>query len=180
MTDARLCSRIRAGHTDAAEAIQSRHAGLIGRVINQCRFPATPESYQTGRIALHFAAVKYKADKATGKYPFAAFAAKVIRNEISRLQTRVAVADRRCGMHGRGFVRKGIERSASSPKRQSTERLSSLATRTAAPLSALAVLSPLPRIVCHLLVAGEDPVKRLGLYPGELDAIRERAYEEIA
>ncbi len=174
MTDRQLCLKVRKGDREAAETVQQRHAGLISRVLTQhypqLRGSVYQDAYQAGRIGLHLAAIKF--DHKRGK--FAGLACRKIQNEIWRVVVRTALSDSRCGMHGRG-----VHSTNPKPSRQSSDTIDRLPDAPSAPESLIDRLSPLPRVVCRLLAAGRDPVQSLGLYEGELDRIRLRAFAEV-
>jgi DNA-directed RNA polymerase sigma subunit (sigma70/sigma32) len=183
MTDRQLCLKVRKGDREAAETVQQRHAGLISRVLTQhypqLRGAVYQDAYQAGRIGLHLAAIKF--DHRRGK--FAGLACRKIQNEIWRVVVRTALSDSRCGMHGRGVhstnPQPSRQSSVTMPSGEIGEPIDMIPDKCSSQESLIDRLSPLARVVCRLLAAGRDPVQSLGLYEGELDRIRERAFAEV-
>jgi hypothetical protein len=176
-TDSDLCVLVQSGDRDAAEELQCRHFGLVIHVAHQ-RYSTVPrrlwdEVRTAGRIGLHRAARTYRSE--LGR--FAQHAGRSISNEIAdMLNARNTASATLSGL----VVNTGKAGRKAWPRRKVRDALAPIPDRTTAPLEILNRLSPLARVVCRLLAAGKDPVKRLGLYRGELARIRRLAFEEVA
>jgi hypothetical protein len=172
MTDAELCAKVQAGDREAAGEIQSRHARLVVHIIVKEGYPNTDRVEQAGRIGLHKAALGFRPERSRpgARRPFANYAGTSIRREMGK-EVKAMGLDLRAGLIDRGGPHAPV-----CPSRTGEGALDSL---SGGGVPSLDLLSPLPRVVCRLLLAGVDPVARLGLYPGELDIIRDRALAEV-